>query len=174
MNRAEKVQAVAQLGERFGRAAITIATDYRGLNVAEITDLRRRVRAADGEFVVAKNTLARRAVRDTDAAAIEPLLVGPTALAFGFSDVVAVAKAIHEFAKEHEALEIKGAVFDGQALSPAEVAKLAAMPSRDELRAKLLALMTTPATMFVRLLSTPAQQLAQVLAARQRQLEEQG
>ncbi|RMF24252.1 MAG: 50S ribosomal protein L10 [Deltaproteobacteria bacterium] len=174
MNRAQKVEAVQQIGERFGRAAITIATDYRGLNVAEITELRRAIREADGEFLVAKNTLARLAVRDTDAAEIGPLLVGPTGLAFGFSDVVAVAKAVAGFAKEHEALEIKGAVFDGQALSPAQVTQLAAMPSRDELRAKLLALLTTPASMLVRVLAAPAQQMAQVLGARQRQLEEQG
>ncbi len=174
MNRAEKVEAVQQIGERFRRAAIAIATDYRGLNVAEITELRRLVREADGEFLVAKNTLAKLAIQDSDAAEIDPLLVGPTGLAFGFSDVVAVTKAVAQFAKDHEALEIKGAVFDGQVLSQEDVARLAAMPSRDELRAKLLVLLTTPATMLVRVLSAPAQQMAQVLGARQRQLKEQG
>jgi len=174
MRRAEKVETVERLNDRFGRAVIAIATDYRGLNVAEITELRRKVREAEGEYLVAKNTLARLAVRETPARAIEPLLVGPTALAFGFSDPVAVAKAVHEFAKANEALEIKGAVFEGQALSVEEVARLAAMPSLDELRAKLLALLMTPATQLVRVLQAPSRQFVQVLAARQRQGEEQG
>ncbi len=172
MNRAEKVEAVEKLTDRFGRAAITIAVDYRGLNVAEITDLRQRVREAGGEFLVAKNTLARLAVAETDASEMSSMLSGPTGVAFGFSDVVSIAKAVQQFTKDHDALEVKGAVFDGELLDTARVATLAAMPGRDELRAKLLALLTTPATMLVRLLSTPSQQLVQVLDARRRQIEE--
>jgi large subunit ribosomal protein L10 len=166
MKFSEKIEAVEQLAGRFQRAPIAIVTDYRGLTVAAVTELRRSVRQADGEFVVAKNTLARRAIRDTTSAGIEPLLVGPTALAFGFADPLAVAKAVHGFAKSNEALEIKGAVLEGDVLAPTQVGQLASMPGRDELRAKLLSVLVAPATNLVRLLQTPAQQLAQVLQAR--------
>jgi len=166
MKYSEKIEAVEQLAGRFQRAPIAIVTDYRGLTVAAVTELRRSVREADGEFVVAKNTLTRRAIRDTTSAGIEPLLVGPTALAFGFADPLAVAKAVHTFAKANEALEIKGAVLEGDVLAAAQVGQLASMPGRDELRAKLLSVLVAPATKLVRLLQTPAQQLAQVLQAR--------
>ncbi len=169
MNRAEKIESVEKIGDRFGRSPIAIVTGYCGLNVAEITELRGKIRAADGEYLVAKNTLTRIAIKDTDAAAIAELLTGPNAIAFGFSDPVGVSKAVHEFAKDHEALEIKGAVLDGEFIDGAQVAKLAAMPGLDELRGQLLALFMTPATNLVRLLQAPAQQLVQVLDARSKQ-----
>ncbi len=169
MNRAEKIESVAKLGDRFGRAPIAIVTDYRGLNVAEITELRGKVREADGEYLVAKNTLMRIAIKDTDAAAVTQLLTGPNAIAFGFGDPVGVSKAVHEFAKGHDALEIKGAVLDGELIDQAQVAQLAAMPGREQMRAQLLALFMAPATNLVRLLQAPAQQLVQVLHARSEQ-----
>jgi large subunit ribosomal protein L10 len=169
MKRAQKVESIEQLGGRFGRAPIAIATDYRGLNVAEISELRAKVREAEGEFLVAKNTLARIAIKETSFNGLEEFLVGPMAIAFGYSDAVAVSKAIVDFAKEHEALEIKGAVLDGELLDEKQVAQLAKMPGRDELRAQLLALLTTPATNLVRLLQAPAQQMVQVLQAKSQQ-----
>ena len=171
MERAQKVEFLQKLGNRFGRAPIAIVTDYRGLNVAQITELRRRVRAVDGEYLVAKNTLTRLAIKDTNAAGIETLLVGPTAIAFGFSDAVSLAKVVHGFAADHDKLEIKGGVLDGEALSAAQVGQLASVPGRDELRAKLLALFQTPAAQLVRVLAAPAQQLVQLLEARRRQQE---
>jgi large subunit ribosomal protein L10 len=171
MNRAQKVESVADLGERFERAPIAIVTEYRGLNVAEISELRSKVKAVDGDYLVAKNTLMRIAIREHDAGALEPLLKGPNGVAFGYADAVATAKAVTEFADSHEALVVKGGVLDGALLSAEQVKQLAAMPGRDELRAQLLALFMTPATNLVRLLNAPAQQLVQVLEARRRQQE---
>jgi len=171
MERAEKVVFLEKLTDRFERAPIAILTDYRGLNVAQITELRRNVRKIDGEYLVAKNTLTRLAVKE-NAAALDDLLKGPTGIAFGFSDAVALAKAVDAFAKTNEKFVVKGAVFEGQVLTGNRVAQLAAMPGRDELRAQLLALMMTPATQLVRVLAAPAQALVQVLDARRRQQEE--
>ncbi len=167
----DKVAMVETLAGKFSQAPIAILADYRGLTVSEITEVRNRVREADGELVVAKNTLTRLAIRDTDAAAIEPLLQGPTALAFGADDAAALAKALDGFAKDNEAFEIKGGVMEGELLDTAQIKQLASLPGRDELRAKLLALLTTPATQLVRVLQAPAQQLAQVMQARAKQQE---
>lgn len=169
MNRAEKVEAISQLTDRFARAPLVVVTEYRGLNVAQMSDLRRKLRAADGEYLVSKNTLASIAIRESRSTALAPMLVGPLALAFGFTDAVAVAKVVKDFAKENDKLLIRGAVLDGAALNAKQVEQLATMPSRDELRAQLLRLLNTPATNFVRLLSAPAQQLVQVLYAKSTQ-----
>ena len=169
MNRSEKTQAIEELGERFGRSPIAIVTDYRGLNVAQITELRRKVREAEGEYLIAKNTLTRLAIADTASAPIAEWLSGPIGVAYGYGDAVAVAKAVDSFAKENEALDVKGGVLDGEALDQKQLAQLASMPGKDELRAKLLALLMTPATQLVRVLSAPAQQVVQVLHARSQQ-----
>ena len=171
MERAQKVEFLEKLNERFGRAPIAVLTDYRGLNVAEMTELRHKLRAVEGEYLVAKNTLTRRALGEKAAAAAATLLKGPTAIAFGFSDAVAIAKAVHAFAKDHEKLVIKGAVFEGEVLTAAAVGQLATMPGRDQLRAQLLALLMTPATQLVRVLSAPSRAVVQVLDARRRQQE---
>ncbi|MFT4571315.1 MAG: large subunit ribosomal protein L10 [Hyphomicrobiaceae bacterium] len=168
----EKIEQVTQLSDRFQRAPITILADYRGLTVSAITELRSKLRAADGELLVAKNTLTKLAIRDTPNEAATEWLAGPTALAFGFGDPVALAKVVKDFAKDNEKLELKGGVMEGQRLDASEVERLASMPSKDEMRAQFLALLMTPATQLVRILSAPAQEMAQVLGARQRQLEE--
>jgi large subunit ribosomal protein L10 len=169
MNRAEKIETVSQLNDRFARAPLTVVTEYRGLNVAQLSDLRRKLRAVDGEYLVSKNTLAAIAIRESQSTALAPLLVGPVALAFGFTDAVAVAKVVKDFAKDNDKLLIRGGVLDGAALDAKQVEQLATMPSRDELRAQLLRLLNTPATNFVRLLKAPAQQLVQVLYAKSTQ-----
>jgi len=171
MERAQKIEFLEKLNERFGRAPIAVLTDYRGLNVAEMTELRHKLRAAEGEYLVAKNTLTRRALGEKTAATAAALLKGPTAIAFGFNDTVAIAKAVHAFAKDHDKLVIKGAVFEGEVLTAAAVAQLATMPGRDQLRAQLLALLMTPATQLVRVLSAPSRGVVQVLDARRRQQE---
>lgn len=155
--------------DRFARAPLAVVTEYRGLNVAQMSDLRRRLRAADGEYVVSKNTLSAIAIRDSGAAVVKEMLRGPVAIAFAFGDAVTIAKICKDFAKENEALVLKGAVLEGELLDAKQVDRLASMPSRDELRAQLLALLSTPATNLVRLLKTPAQQLVQVLSARSKQ-----
>jgi len=169
MNRAEKVETVSQLTDRFARAPLVVVTEYRGLNVAQMSDLRRKLRAVDGEYLVSKNTLAAIAIRESRSTALAPMLVGPLALAFGFADAVAVAKVVKDFAKDNDKLLIRGGVLDGAALNAKQVEQLATMPSRDELRAQLLRLLNTPATNFVRLLKAPAQQLVQVLHAKSTQ-----
>jgi large subunit ribosomal protein L10 len=173
MLHSEKIQVVETLTDKFGRAPLAIVADYRGLTVAEMTALRNKVREADGEFLVAKNTLARIAVRDTGCAAVAELLAGPNAFALAYSDPIALAKAVSDFAKDNDKLELKGGVLEGELMGAESVQRLAKMPGRDELRAKLLALLNTPATQLVRVLNAPAQQLAQVLGARKSQLEEQ-
>lgn len=169
MNRAQKTEVVAQMTDRFSRAPLAVVTEYRGLNVAQISDLRRKLRGVDGEYIVSKNTLSAIALKDTAAAGIKDMMKGPVAIAFAFSDSVGVAKVLKEFTKENEPLVLKGGVLDGALLSVKQVEQLATMPSRDEMRAKLLALLNTPATNLVRLLKAPAQQLVQVLSARSKQ-----
>lgn len=171
MNQTEKEVVIGQLSEKFGQAPLVALSEYRGLSVAQLTELRIQLRAVEGELLVAKNTLTWRAVMDTPNKVIEPLLTGPNVLAFGFGDPVTFAKVIDTYADKNEAFQLKGAVMGGELLTKKQIAQLATMPGRDELRAKLLALMMTPATMLVRVLSAPAQQLAQVLDARKRQLE---
>jgi len=167
----EKIEAVRELSAKFKDAPMAVLADYRGLTVAQVTELRKSVRAASGEFVVAKNTLAKIAIRDTPAQGIDGLLSGPTALVFGYSDAVGLAKALEAFAKSNEAFQLKGGVLDGETLDAAQVERLAKMPGRDQLRAQLLALLSTPATQLVRLLKAPAQQLVQVLEARRKEQE---
>jgi large subunit ribosomal protein L10 len=169
MNRAEKIETVSQLTDKFGRAPLAVVTEYRGLNVAQLSDLRRKLRAVDGEYLVSKNTLATIAVKESRSVGITEMLSGPVAIAFGFSDAVSVAKILRDFAKENDKLAIKGAILDGEKLGAKQVEQLASMPSRDELRAQLLALLNTPATNLVRLLQAPAQQMVQVLHARSQQ-----
>jgi len=172
MERAQKVEFLAKLNDRFGRAPIAVLTDYRGLNVAEITELRHELRQIDGEYLIAKNTLTRMALGEKVTEETKAFLKGPTAIAFGFSDAVAVAKAVQTFAKNHDKLVVKGAVFEGDVLPAAGVERLATMPGRDQLRAQLLALLMTPATQLVRVLSAPSRGVVQVLDARRRQQEE--
>jgi large subunit ribosomal protein L10 len=172
MERAEKVEFLAKLNDRFGRAPIAVLTDYRGLKVAELTDLRTALRKVDGEYLVAKNTLTRLAVGETTTAKLADVLKGPTAIAFGFSDAVAIAKTVQAFAKDHAKLVVKAAVLEGEVLTAAAVERLATMPGRDQLRAQFLALLMTPATQLVRVLSAPSRAAVQVLDARRRQLEE--
>jgi len=172
MERAQKVDFLAKLNDRFGRAQVAVLTDYRGLNVAEITELRRKLLQVEGEYLVAKNTLTRMALGEKATEQVQALLKGPTAIAFGFNDAVSVAKTVQAFAKDHDKLVIKGGVFEGEILTASAVERLATMPGRDQLRAQLLALLMTPATQLVRVLSAPSRGMVQVLDARRRQQEE--
>src|SRR5699024_11416384 len=109
-----KKQVVKEITEKFNESQSSVLVDYRGLDVAEITALRKELRDNNVDYKVYKNTLARRAVADTDLSDLEETLVGPTAIAFGKDDVIAPAKILHEFSKKHEALEIKGGVIEGR------------------------------------------------------------
>ncbi len=133
--RPDKANAVAELTERFQNSTATVLTEYRGLTVKQLTELRRSMGGA--QYTVTKNTLAMRAAANAGLDGLDTLFTGPTALAFVSGDVVEAAKGLREFAKANPQLVIKGGVFEGKPLSAAEVTKLADLESREVLLAKL-------------------------------------
>lgn len=141
MPRPEKVQAVADIKERFERASAVFLAEYAGLSVSEQQTLRRSLRENDAEFKVVKMTLARRAIADLDIEALEEALIGPTGLAFAEGDPVGAAKALKDFAKEHEVFTLKGGVFEAAFLTPERVSELADIEPREELLAKIAGLL---------------------------------
>ncbi len=167
MNVEAKAEVIASLKDRLGRANIAIVAKPSGLNVAEVSGLRNTMREIEGEYKIAKNSLALRAFKESDYEPLHEMLVGQTALVFGYGDPVAVAKALFKFAKDNEEkLEIKGALLEGQLFAGKDVAQLAKLKTKDELRSQLLSVLSAPATQLVRLLSEPANQLARVIKAR--------
>ena len=165
MDRTQKEKLVASLNQALSATAAVVVTRQSGLTVAEATRLRRRMREAGASFKVTKNRLARLALKGTPFEGLAPMFTGPTAIAWS-QDPVAAAKAAVEFAKTNEKLVIVGGALGAKALDVAGVQALATMPSLDELRAKLLALLQTPATRIAGVLQAPAGQLARVLKAR--------
>jgi large subunit ribosomal protein L10 len=164
MDRSQKTDAVAQLNAVFNEAGVVVVTRNLGLSVAQSTDLRTKMRDAGASYKVAKNRLAKLALKDTDYTSIEEYLVGPTALAYS-ADPVAAAKAVVEFAKTNDKLEIVGGSMGSTALDANGVKALASMPSLDELRAKIVGLVNAPATKVVQLVNAPASKLARVFGA---------
>lgn len=164
MDRAQKKAWIEGANGNFADADILIVAHYKGLTVAEVTDLRIRVRQAGAGFRVTKNTLARRALEGTRFGALAGLFKGPTAVAYS-KDPVAAAKALSEFAKTNEKLVLVGAGFGEKTLSVKEIQALAKLPSLDELRAKIIALLQTPATRIAGVLQAPAGQVARVTGA---------
>jgi len=172
LTRAQKEEQVAELREKFGRATCVYVADYRGVDVQSVNQLRRRIRkegAGEFEYRVTKNSVLRRAAADTAVAEVVQRFQGPTAIAISYGDTVGLAKILVDFAKEHEVFELKAGVLDGKAFEPAEIGRLATLPSLDELRGRIVGLIQAPATKLVRLISEPGAQLARVLAARGRQ-----
>ena len=147
--KAQKAEVVTALAGKLKRASTIYVTDFTGLDVAQITQLRRKLRAAGAEYAVVKNTLARRALTAAQVAGIDSHLDGPTALVLGGVDPVASAKILTDFAKEHEKPAIKGGVVEGKSISPAEVKQLAALPSKPELLAQLAGSLQSPLAGFV-------------------------
>lgn len=164
MLRAKKVEIVDSLRGVFNHAGVIVVTHYQGLSVAEVTELRRDMRAAGANFRVTKNRLAKIALADTDYASLAELFNGPTAIAYS-ADPVAAPKAAHGFAKRNDKLAIIGGALHGDLLTAEQVRSLAQLPSLDELRSQLIGLITTPATQLARVLQAPAGQVARVLAA---------
>jgi large subunit ribosomal protein L10 len=167
----QKKKIVQELHDKFSRSKIVIVTDYKGLNVTTIDDLRRRLRDAGIEYRVAKNSLLVRASDKTDIAAIKAYFVGPTAVALGYDDPVAPAKLLTEFAKEHANLEIKGGVLNGKALDPNAVKSLAALPSREVILGQFLSVLVGVPTSMVRALNNVPQRLLNVMLAVKEQKE---
>jgi large subunit ribosomal protein L10 len=164
VDRTEKQNLVASLKGLFERVNLLVIAQQSGLTVAESTKLRRQMREAGASFKVTKNRLARLALEGTKFAELAPLFTGPTAIATS-EDPVAAARIIVDFAKTNEKLVLVGGALDGQMLDVDGVKTLAALPSLDELRAKLVGMVQTPATRIVRTLNAPAGQVARVIAA---------
>lgn len=143
-----KAQVVNEIAEKFGRSVSTIATDYRGLTVAEVTELRKQLRDAGVEYKVLKNTLSRRALAQLGIAGFDEYLTGPTALAFGFADPVVPAKLLNEFSRRHKALELKGGLVEGKVVNAQGVISLATLPSREGLLSMLLSVLQAPMRNF--------------------------
>ena len=164
MLRAEKAQVIDDLHATIGDAGVVVVTHYKGLTVAEITDLRAKMRAAGASFRVTKNTLTQRALDGTPFAQLSSLFKGPTAIAYS-KDPTAAAKVATEYARRNDKLQIMGGGLSGSLLDPASVRALAELPSLDELRGKLIGLLNAPASRLVGVLQAPAGQVARVLAA---------
>ena len=170
MLRAEKARVIDDLSGVFGDTGVVVVTHYKGLSVAEITDLRARMRAAGAAFRVTKNKLAQRALDGTPFAPIADLFKGPTAIAFS-KDPAAAPKIVSEFAKKNDKLQIVGGGLSGTLLDAASVRALAELPSLDELRGRLIGLLNAPASRLVGVLQAPGGQMARVLAARAEQAQ---
>ena len=164
MDRSQKAESVAYLNELFNEAGAVVITRNLGLTVAQTTALRTKIREAGATYKVAKNRLAKLAVQDTPYAGIGDLFTGPTAVATS-SDPVAAAKAIVEFAKTTDKIEILGGGMGSLVLDADGIKALATMPSLDELRAKLIGLIQAPATKIAQVVTAPAAKLARVFAA---------
>ncbi|TYP58730.1 50S ribosomal protein L10 [Thermosediminibacter litoriperuensis] len=162
--REEKQQLVAELKDKFSRARAAILTDYKGLNVGEITELRRKLREQGVEYKVVKNTLTKLAIKDFDYN-LDEYLEGPTAVAFGFSDPVAPAKVLVDFAKDHKQLEIKAGVVEGRVADKAMVEQLAKLPPKEELIAKTVGAIQSPLFGIVWVLQGPIRDLVYTLQA---------
>jgi large subunit ribosomal protein L10 len=164
VNRSEKAEAIVELNQIFKDANLMVVTRQSGLTVQEVTDLRRKVRAAGASYKVAKNRLTLRALEGTAFKALGPMFTGPIAIAYS-KDPVAAAKVISAFAKDNEKLSIVGGALGENMLDVAGVQALAALPSLDALRATIIGLLQAPATKVAGILQAPAGQLARVFGA---------
>ena len=166
MARADKATAVADIAEQFKEATATVVTEYRGLTVANLKDLRRSL-GDSATYTVAKNTLVKRAAADAGIEGLDDLFVGPTAIAFVSGEAVDAAKALKKFAKDHKALVIKGGYMDGRPVTVSEIEAIADLESREVLLAKLAGAMKANLTKAAALFTAPASQVARLAAALQ-------
>jgi large subunit ribosomal protein L10 len=159
----EKAETVAAVHQLLKSAKMAIVTEYRGLSVAQMTNLRREIRGASGEYQVIKNTLVRRALKDTAFGDLEKLLEGPNGWVFGYDDPVVLSKTLIKFADGNDKLAIKGGMFEGRFMDPAGVKVLSQMPSKQELQARLLAMINAPATQLLRTIQEPGARMVRLL-----------
>jgi large subunit ribosomal protein L10 len=164
MDRSQKAESVASLNAVFNEVGVVVITRNLGLSVAQSTALRAKIREAGATYKVAKNSLAKLAIKDTDYVGLNDMLTGPTALASSV-DPVAAAKAVVEFAKTTDKIEIVGGSMGTQVLSADGVKALASMPSLDQLRGTIVGLVQAPATKIAQLATAPAAKLARVFGA---------
>ena len=161
----QKEALVSDMRQRLESSTLVVVARQSGLTVDEVTKLRRDMRDVSAEFKVLKNTLAQIAVKGTKLDGLTGMLTGPTVLAYSV-DPIAAAKALVTFANKNDKIKVVGACLDGKVLNEAEVKALATLPSLDELRGKLVAIISTPATRLAILLKEPAARIARVLAAK--------
>ncbi len=171
MQRREKEALVADLHEKFKGAKAAILTDFTGLNVEQITQLRRTLKKSAVEYKVVKNTLLRRASHDTDIELLAEYFVGPIAIALAYEDPVAPAKILLEFSKTQPALEIKAGMVAGAVMTPKDIKALASLPSKEVLLARFLSLLKIVPTRLVQTLNNPLRRLVTVLDGAKRAKE---
>lgn len=165
LNLAQKQELVSELHDKFERKKILVLVDYKGLNVPKIGELRAKLREANVEFQVVKNTLLVRAAKDTDVELIRDSFKGPSAVAMSYDDPVSPAKVLYDFAKDNDKLEIKAGVLSGKALDFDAIKALSDLPSREVLLAQVLSTMNAVPTNLVRALSNVPERLLYALQA---------
>jgi large subunit ribosomal protein L10 len=165
VTRDEKTAAIAALQEQFNKATMTLVASSTGLNVATVQKLRRELKKAGGEYKVAKNTLTRRALKETAFEHLDELMEGPTGLVFAYGDPVAVTKVLVKFAEDNEKLSVKAGVLDRKLLKESEIKELAKLPGREALLGMLLGLLQAPATQLLRTMQEPGARLVRLLDA---------
>jgi large subunit ribosomal protein L10 len=166
---AEKAGAIEELRKRLGGATAAVLTEYRGLTVHQISELRKQLKAASAEYRVVKNRLARVAIEGSPLAALRPHLTGPIGVVIARKDPATVAKALQGFAKTNPALQLRVGVVDGQLLDPQGLKAVADLPSREALRSQLVGAIQGPLAQLVGLLRAPQRELAFILAERGKQ-----
>lgn len=171
MNRLQKQEAVEQLRSTIGAAPFVILTEYKGLKVEQLTELRSELRKEDVSYKVAKNTMARLAFEGTDKEGLNSHLVGPIGIAYGGAESAATAKVLLEFRKKHKELELRAGCLNGKVLSLAQIDAIGSLPDKNTLRAKLLSAFNGVPQKFVGLLAAAPRNFVGLLAARKDALE---
>jgi len=166
VQKSEKEALIKELNVKFGKATAAIAVEFNKVDVATVTKLRKKFRDNGIDYKVLKNTLAKRAAKGTPIEVVSDDFHGPVALAIAYGDVVTPAKVLSEFIKDLETFKVRSAVVDGKKIDANGVKALAKMPGLNELRAKILGMLTQPAGMLVRTIAAPGGQLARVIQAR--------
>lgn len=167
--RPEKEATVKEVQDKLAQSKAVVLADYRGLNVQEVTELRKKLREAGVEYKVIKNTMTSRAAKAANIDGLDTYLSGPTALAFGYTDPVTPAKILAAFAKDHKKLELKGGILEGKVISADSIKDLASLPAREVLLGQLAGVLQSPMRGLVTVLSGPMRNLAYAVEAVRKQ-----